>query len=163
MQAEFHFEMYLLLQNILTMLNIRIVLLLRILQASLTAYIRNIAKKQVGHTNLKVKLESIFEPFLFLSYGCGNKLVNCVTVSSLYLVWTFQEICVGILGNMACFQDICMSISKDENLGQVYICFICAFLDSHSYGIYIVKGAKFVCNAFVHIFLSNPYWLRSVQ
>ncbi|KAI1232568.1 Protein SAAL1, partial [Lamprotornis superbus] len=27
------------------------------------------------------------------------------------------EICVGILGNMACFQDICMSISKDENLG----------------------------------------------
>lgn len=121
MQAEFHFEIYLLLQNILTMLNIRIVLLLSILQASLTAYLRNIAQKLVGHTNLEVKLESIFEPFLFLSYGCGNKLVNCVAVSSLYLVWTFQEICVGILGNMACFQDICMSISKDENLGQVYI------------------------------------------
>ncbi|KAF4798401.1 Protein SAAL1 [Turdus rufiventris] len=32
------------------------------------------------------------------------------------------EICVGILGNMACFQDICMSISKDENLGLLLTC-----------------------------------------
>ncbi|NWI54652.1 SAAL1 protein, partial [Calyptomena viridis] len=35
------------------------------------------------------------------------------------------EICVGILGNMACFQDICMSISKDENLGQVLLQRLC--------------------------------------
>ncbi|NWJ04768.1 SAAL1 protein, partial [Crypturellus undulatus] len=35
------------------------------------------------------------------------------------------EICVGILGNMACFQDICMSISKDENLGQVILQRLC--------------------------------------
>ncbi|NXD25858.1 SAAL1 protein, partial [Spelaeornis formosus] len=35
------------------------------------------------------------------------------------------EICVGILGNMACFQDICMSISKDENLGQVLLQCLC--------------------------------------
>ncbi|POI26289.1 hypothetical protein CIB84_009962, partial [Bambusicola thoracicus] len=32
------------------------------------------------------------------------------------------EICVGILGNMACFQDICLSISKDENLGLLLTC-----------------------------------------
>ncbi|NWH54929.1 SAAL1 protein, partial [Fregata magnificens] len=35
------------------------------------------------------------------------------------------EICVGILGNMACFQDICMSISKDEHLGQVLLQRLC--------------------------------------
>ncbi|NWH85826.1 SAAL1 protein, partial [Aegithalos caudatus] len=35
------------------------------------------------------------------------------------------EICVGILGNMACFQDICMSISKDENLGQLLLQRLC--------------------------------------
>lgn len=32
---------------------------------------------------------------------------------------------MGILGNMACFQDICMSISKDENLGQVLLQRLC--------------------------------------
>ncbi|XP_035121844.3 protein SAAL1 isoform X1 [Callithrix jacchus] len=32
-----------------------------------------------------------------------------------------REICVGILGNMACFQEICVSISSDENLGQVLL------------------------------------------
>nr|KAF6438953.1 serum amyloid A like 1 [Molossus molossus] len=32
-----------------------------------------------------------------------------------------REICVGILGNMACFQEICVSISKDKNLGQVLL------------------------------------------
>ncbi|XP_069888875.1 protein SAAL1 [Dipodomys merriami] len=32
-----------------------------------------------------------------------------------------REICVGILGNMACFQKICMSISSDKNLGQVLL------------------------------------------
>ncbi|NWH66886.1 SAAL1 protein, partial [Geococcyx californianus] len=35
------------------------------------------------------------------------------------------EICMGILGNMACFQDICMSISKDENLGEVLLQRLC--------------------------------------
>ncbi|NWS65862.1 SAAL1 protein, partial [Crotophaga sulcirostris] len=35
------------------------------------------------------------------------------------------EICMGILGNMACFQDICLSISKDENLGQVLLQRLC--------------------------------------
>ena len=28
-----------------------------------------------------------------------------------------REICVGILGNMACFGEICVSISSDKNLG----------------------------------------------
>ncbi|PNJ47532.1 SAAL1 isoform 13, partial [Pongo abelii] len=28
-----------------------------------------------------------------------------------------REICVGILGNMACFQEICVSISSDKSLG----------------------------------------------
>uniref|UniRef100_A0A8D1F165 Protein SAAL1 n=1 Tax=Sus scrofa TaxID=9823 RepID=A0A8D1F165_PIG len=32
-----------------------------------------------------------------------------------------REICVGILGNMACFQEICLSISSDKNLGQVLL------------------------------------------
>uniref|UniRef100_A0A2K5F051 Serum amyloid A like 1 n=1 Tax=Aotus nancymaae TaxID=37293 RepID=A0A2K5F051_AOTNA len=32
-----------------------------------------------------------------------------------------REICVGILGNMACFQEICVSISSNENLGQVLL------------------------------------------
>uniref|UniRef100_A0A2H6N141 Protein SAAL1 n=1 Tax=Micrurus carvalhoi TaxID=3147026 RepID=A0A2H6N141_9SAUR len=32
------------------------------------------------------------------------------------------EICVGILGNMACCQDTCLSISKDENLGLLLTC-----------------------------------------
>ncbi|XP_040844399.1 protein SAAL1 isoform X2 [Ochotona curzoniae] len=32
-----------------------------------------------------------------------------------------REICVGILGNMACFQEICVSISSDQNLGQVLL------------------------------------------
>ncbi|XP_063527180.1 protein SAAL1 isoform X5 [Pongo pygmaeus] len=32
-----------------------------------------------------------------------------------------REICVGILGNMACFQEICVSISSDKNLGQVLL------------------------------------------
>ncbi|XP_045873291.1 protein SAAL1 isoform X2 [Meles meles] len=32
-----------------------------------------------------------------------------------------REICVGILGNMACFQEICVSISSDKNLGQVLV------------------------------------------
>ncbi|KAJ6665032.1 hypothetical protein lerEdw1_005263 [Lerista edwardsae] len=35
------------------------------------------------------------------------------------------EICVGILGNMACCQDICMTISKDENLGQMVLQRLC--------------------------------------
>ncbi|XP_077177699.1 protein SAAL1 isoform X1 [Paroedura picta] len=35
------------------------------------------------------------------------------------------EICVGILGNMACCQKICMSISKDENLGQLILQRLC--------------------------------------
>ncbi|XP_037006464.2 protein SAAL1 isoform X1 [Artibeus jamaicensis] len=32
-----------------------------------------------------------------------------------------REICVGILGNMACFQDLCVSVSSDKNLGQVLL------------------------------------------
>uniref|UniRef100_A0A8C7BPE4 Protein SAAL1 n=1 Tax=Neovison vison TaxID=452646 RepID=A0A8C7BPE4_NEOVI len=32
-----------------------------------------------------------------------------------------REICVGILGNMACFQEICVSISSDKNLGPVLL------------------------------------------
>ncbi|XP_017653728.1 protein SAAL1 isoform X2 [Nannospalax galili] len=32
-----------------------------------------------------------------------------------------REICMGILGNMACFQEICVSISSDKNLGQVIL------------------------------------------
>ncbi|XP_053141142.1 protein SAAL1 [Hemicordylus capensis] len=35
------------------------------------------------------------------------------------------EICVGILGNMACCQDISMAISKDENLGQMVLQRLC--------------------------------------
>ncbi|XP_063145452.1 protein SAAL1 [Candoia aspera] len=35
------------------------------------------------------------------------------------------EICVGILGNMACCQDTCISISKDENLGQIVLRRLC--------------------------------------
>ncbi|XP_033718497.1 protein SAAL1 isoform X5 [Tursiops truncatus] len=36
-----------------------------------------------------------------------------------------REICVGILGNMACFQEICVSISSDKNLGQVLLYCLC--------------------------------------
>uniref|UniRef100_A0A8C5SIH3 Serum amyloid A like 1 n=1 Tax=Laticauda laticaudata TaxID=8630 RepID=A0A8C5SIH3_LATLA len=36
-----------------------------------------------------------------------------------------KEICVGILGNMACCQDTCLSISKDENLGQIVLHHLC--------------------------------------
>nr|XP_019570529.1 PREDICTED: protein SAAL1 isoform X1 [Rhinolophus sinicus] len=32
-----------------------------------------------------------------------------------------REICVGILGNMSCFQEICVSISSNKNLGQVLL------------------------------------------
>uniref|UniRef100_A0A2K6ETL8 Serum amyloid A like 1 n=1 Tax=Propithecus coquereli TaxID=379532 RepID=A0A2K6ETL8_PROCO len=32
-----------------------------------------------------------------------------------------REICVGILGNMTCFQEICVSISSDKNLGEVLL------------------------------------------
>ncbi|XP_055991552.1 protein SAAL1 isoform X2 [Sorex fumeus] len=32
-----------------------------------------------------------------------------------------REICVGILGNMACFPEICVSISNNKNLGQVLL------------------------------------------
>ncbi|XP_062973265.1 protein SAAL1 [Elgaria multicarinata webbii] len=35
------------------------------------------------------------------------------------------EICVGILGNMACCQDICMSFSKNEDLGQMVLQRLC--------------------------------------
>ncbi|XP_042300777.1 protein SAAL1 [Sceloporus undulatus] len=35
------------------------------------------------------------------------------------------EICVGILGNMACCQEVCMSISNDENLGQMVLQRLC--------------------------------------
>ncbi|KAM3855113.1 protein SAAL1 isoform 1-T3 [Vipera latastei] len=35
------------------------------------------------------------------------------------------EICVGILGNMACCRDICISISRDENLGQIVLHRLC--------------------------------------
>ncbi|XP_077787264.1 protein SAAL1 isoform X1 [Podarcis muralis] len=35
------------------------------------------------------------------------------------------EICVGILGNMACCQDVCLSISKHENLGQMVLQRLC--------------------------------------
>ncbi|XP_034976493.2 protein SAAL1 [Zootoca vivipara] len=35
------------------------------------------------------------------------------------------EICVGILGNMACCPDICLSISKHENLGQMVLQRLC--------------------------------------
>ncbi|XP_036030014.1 protein SAAL1 isoform X3 [Onychomys torridus] len=36
-----------------------------------------------------------------------------------------QEICVGILGNMACFQEICVSISSCEDRGQVILQCLC--------------------------------------
>ncbi|XP_029065492.1 protein SAAL1 isoform X3 [Monodon monoceros] len=36
-----------------------------------------------------------------------------------------REICVGILGNMACFQEICVSISSEKNLGQVLLYCLC--------------------------------------
>ncbi|XP_068929211.1 protein SAAL1 [Petaurus breviceps papuanus] len=32
-----------------------------------------------------------------------------------------MEICVGILGNMACFKEICVSISNDKNIGQTLL------------------------------------------
>ncbi|GAB1292118.1 Protein SAAL1 [Apodemus speciosus] len=35
------------------------------------------------------------------------------------------EICVGILGNMACFREICVSISKSEDHGQVLLQCLC--------------------------------------
>ncbi|XP_073514303.1 protein SAAL1 isoform X3 [Phyllobates terribilis] len=35
------------------------------------------------------------------------------------------EICVGILGNMACFQDTCVAISKNEDLGAVLLLLMC--------------------------------------
>ncbi|XP_051004557.1 protein SAAL1 [Acomys russatus] len=36
-----------------------------------------------------------------------------------------REICVGILGNMACFQEICASISNCEDQGQVILQCLC--------------------------------------
>lgn len=36
-----------------------------------------------------------------------------------------REICVGILGNMACFREICESISKNEDHGQVLLQCLC--------------------------------------
>lgn len=36
-----------------------------------------------------------------------------------------REICVGILGNMACFQEICVSISSCEDRGQVLLQCLC--------------------------------------
>ncbi|XP_036030005.1 protein SAAL1 isoform X2 [Onychomys torridus] len=36
-----------------------------------------------------------------------------------------EEICVGILGNMACFQEICVSISSCEDRGQVILQCLC--------------------------------------
>ncbi|XP_042132770.1 protein SAAL1 [Peromyscus maniculatus bairdii] len=36
-----------------------------------------------------------------------------------------REICVGILGNMACFQEICVSISSCEDRGQVILQCLC--------------------------------------
>ncbi|ERE69649.1 Armadillo-type fold containing protein [Cricetulus griseus] len=36
-----------------------------------------------------------------------------------------REICVGILGNMACFQEICVSISSYEDRGQVLLQCLC--------------------------------------
>ncbi|XP_055469644.1 protein SAAL1 [Psammomys obesus] len=36
-----------------------------------------------------------------------------------------REICVGILGNMACFQEICVSISNCEDRGQVLLQCLC--------------------------------------
>ncbi|XP_028736014.1 protein SAAL1 [Peromyscus leucopus] len=36
-----------------------------------------------------------------------------------------REICVGILGNMACFQEICVSISSCEDHGQVILQCLC--------------------------------------
>ncbi|KAM4018491.1 protein SAAL1 isoform 2-T5 [Anomaloglossus baeobatrachus] len=35
------------------------------------------------------------------------------------------EICVGILGNMACFQETCIAISKNDNLGEVLLLLMC--------------------------------------
>ncbi|XP_066439734.1 protein SAAL1 isoform X3 [Eleutherodactylus coqui] len=35
------------------------------------------------------------------------------------------EICVGILGNMACFQETCAAISEDELLGEVLLLLMC--------------------------------------
>ncbi|KAM8968817.1 protein SAAL1 isoform X1 [Sarcophilus harrisii] len=32
-----------------------------------------------------------------------------------------MEICVGILGNMACFQELCVSISNDKNIGRTLL------------------------------------------
>ncbi|XP_075044495.1 protein SAAL1 isoform X2 [Mixophyes fleayi] len=36
------------------------------------------------------------------------------------------EICVGILGNMACFQETCLVISNNENLGEVLLLLLCS-------------------------------------
>ncbi|EDM07260.1 rCG54201 [Rattus norvegicus] len=36
-----------------------------------------------------------------------------------------REICVGILGNMACFREICESVSKCEDHGQVLLQCLC--------------------------------------
>ncbi|XP_077143250.1 protein SAAL1 isoform X1 [Ranitomeya variabilis] len=35
------------------------------------------------------------------------------------------EICVGILGNMACFQETCIAISKNEDLGDFLLLLMC--------------------------------------
>ncbi|XP_069821227.1 protein SAAL1 isoform X2 [Dendropsophus ebraccatus] len=35
------------------------------------------------------------------------------------------EICVGILGNMACFQETCIAISNNEDLGEILLLMMC--------------------------------------
>ncbi|XP_075694194.1 protein SAAL1 isoform X1 [Rhinoderma darwinii] len=35
------------------------------------------------------------------------------------------EMCVGILGNMACFQETCLAISNNENLGEILLLLMC--------------------------------------
>ncbi|KAM6465663.1 protein SAAL1 isoform 1-T5 [Liasis olivaceus] len=52
------------------------------------------------------------------------------------------EICVGILGNMACCQDTCVSISKDENLGQIVLQRLC---DSDSPTLLETSRLLFTC------------------
>uniref|UniRef100_A0AAY4E1H6 Uncharacterized protein n=1 Tax=Denticeps clupeoides TaxID=299321 RepID=A0AAY4E1H6_9TELE len=49
----------------------------------------------------------------------ADSLTDGLTAPKRMSVFLLQEICVGILGNMACFHDNCVALSEDADLGAV--------------------------------------------
>lgn len=80
----------------------------------------------------------------------------------------FQEICVGILGNIACFPDTCLTLSQNEDLGwvKVIICYcpfcpFCTRFVIHSDDVTPCVSTVLCCCSFLEIQILQQFWKQA--